>query len=97
VKYQFLTPALFELTEAVEYYETQLLGLGLDFIEEIEATIIRILKFPEAWGQISEYYRHCNLRRFPYTLIYTSTSDDEIMIVSVFHQNREPLSWKNNL
>ena len=95
--YSFLSPALAELTEAAEYYDEQLPGLGADFIQELDSAITRILNFPEAWGRISENYRHCNLRRFPYSIIYKQVNADEILIVAVFHQSREPKSWKENL
>lgn len=95
--YRFLSPALIELTEAAEYYEEKVPGLGADFVEELDAAVNRILKYPEAWARISENYRHCSLRRFPYTIIYAIENEREILIVSVFHQSREPLTWKRNL
>ena len=94
--YRFLRPALIELTRAAEYYDSQMPGLGADFIVEAESAISRILQFPDAWGQISERYRHCNFRKFPYPIIYTMESA-EILIVSVFHQHRKPMSWTKNL
>ncbi|HRQ87646.1 MAG TPA: type II toxin-antitoxin system RelE/ParE family toxin [Bacteroidia bacterium] len=95
--YRYLTPALLEATEAAEYYETQVFGLGADFLDELDAAIQRIIDFPKAWGIISGDCRHCSLHRFPYTVIYEEESPEEILIVSVFHQHREPLSWKRNL
>ncbi len=94
--YRFLTPALEELAGAAEFYEERVSGLGADFIDEVDAAIERLLRFPEAWGQISDNFRHCNLRRFPYSLIYTITDQKEILIVSVFHQSRDPGSWEKN-
>lgn len=67
--YRFLSPALVELTEATQYYEEKVSGLGADFIDEVNAAVDRILAFPDAWGRLSANYRHCNLRRFPYTII----------------------------
>ena len=67
--YRILSPALVELTEAAEYYESKVPGLGGDFIVEADEAISRILDFPEAWGRISENHRHCNFRRFPYTIV----------------------------
>ncbi len=96
MSFRFLSPALVELKEAAEYYESALSGLGADFIDEVDSTIQRIVSFPEAWGRISEHYRHCITRRFPYALIY-EMSGDQILIVSVFHLSREPCSWKKNL
>ena len=95
--YRFLSPALEELTEAAEYYEQQVRGLGADFIDEVDSAIGRILLFPEVWSNIADNYRHCSLRRFPYTIIYTIQNKNEILIVSIFHQSRQPLSWKRNL
>ena len=69
--FRFLSPALEELAEAAEYYDHEVPGLGADFLSEVDRAIDLILGFPEAWGEISENFRHCNLRRFPYTVIYT--------------------------
>ncbi len=97
--FRFLSPALIELTEAAEFYDEKIPGLGAEFVTEADAdaAIARILEFPDAWGKISEDFRHCNFRRFPYTIIYTIEGSAGLLIVSVFHQHREPDSWRNNL
>lgn len=97
MKYRFLAPALSEASKAADFYESEVAGLGGEFIDELDAALVRLLQFPDAWGRISENYRHCNLRRFPYTIIYTVERGDEVLVVSVFHQSREPLSWRRNL
>ncbi|MEX2581188.1 MAG: type II toxin-antitoxin system RelE/ParE family toxin [Verrucomicrobiales bacterium] len=97
MKYRVLTPALTELADAAEFYENEVSGLGADFLIEADSAIKRILSHPEAWGRISEDFQHCNFRRFPYTIIYCLERSDEILIVSVFNQKREPLSWRENL
>lgn len=97
MKYLFLSPALGEVVDAAEYYEEKIPGLGAGFIDELDAAIERILRFPQAWGRLSEECRHCNLRRFPYTVIFEIEPGDRILIVSVFHQSREPSSWRKNL
>ncbi|TSA31332.1 MAG: type II toxin-antitoxin system RelE/ParE family toxin [Verrucomicrobiaceae bacterium] len=93
----FLSPALSEIAEAAEYYEGRVRGLGGDFVDEVDAAISRIRQFPDAWGSLSENYRHCSLRRFPFAIIYTRDGAGEILVVSIFHKSREPLSWKRNL
>lgn len=97
MKFKFLSPALSELSAGSSYYEKEVPGLGFEFINEVESTIIRILKYPNAWSRISEKFRHCNLRRFPFTIIYTQLDEDKILIVSVFHQSRKPDSWTKNI
>jgi plasmid stabilization system protein ParE len=95
--YRFLTPATWEITEAADYYDSKVPGLGADFLDELEVAIEMILQFPEAWSIISKPFRHCFLRRFPYTIVYTLPTDQEVLIVSVFNQHREPMSWQRNL
>jgi toxin ParE2 len=94
VTFRFLSPALVEATEAAEFYDARLPGLGADFLSEVDSTIARIVMFPEGWPRISGPFRQCPLRRFPYRVIYLIASDEEVLIFSVFHQSRAPLSWK---
>jgi hypothetical protein len=44
---QFLEPAQAEFTEAVNFYNAQSEGLGLEFSDETKATILRIIEHPE--------------------------------------------------
>jgi plasmid stabilization system protein ParE len=95
--FRFLTPALAEIREAAEFYEGRVPGLGADFLDEVDAALARILKFPDAWGSLGRGFRRCNLRRFPFSVIYSVHADQEIIVVSVFHQSREPRAWQDNL
>jgi plasmid stabilization system protein ParE len=95
--YRFLSPALAEISEVAESYEDQVPGLGADFIDELDEAVDLILRFPTAWARLSGEYRHRSLRRFPYSVIYTMADDESVLIVSVFHQHREPLSWRRRL
>lgn len=97
MNYRFLTPALVEIREAAEFYDHRVPGLGADFLDEVDAAIDRILSFPEAWGTLGESYRRCHLRRFPYSVIYSIQKNSEILVISLFHQSREPRSWRENL
>ena len=53
------------------YYERKTEGLGERFIKEVEATIARILYDPESLRVFGHGCRKMNLRRFPYSVIYT--------------------------
>ena len=54
MKVLFLEPAQAEFAEAVDYYNAQSEGLGLEFSDEVKATILRIIEHPEAWPPISK-------------------------------------------
>ena len=72
MKVRFLEPAELELDDAFHYYQSTLEGLGYEFIDEIENSIDRIKKFPEAYQEIGRYSRRCLIHRFPYGLIISS-------------------------
>jgi len=97
MNYRFLLPALAEIREAATFYEGEVSGLGADFLDEVDAAMERILSFPEAWGSPGGNYRRCHLGRFPFSVIYAIQAEDEIVVISVFHQSREPRSWRENL
>ena len=94
MRVRFLSPAEEELAEAATYYQSLSPRLGVTFVEEIGATVDRILLHPTAWTRVSEHHRRCLTRRFPFGLIYT-VGDDEIVVVSVMNLRRKPSSWKD--
>ncbi|HEV2695689.1 MAG TPA: type II toxin-antitoxin system RelE/ParE family toxin [Verrucomicrobiae bacterium] len=95
MKVRFSSAAESELKEAMEYYESQA-GLGLDFVTEVEATVLLIESFPQAWTSLSPRTRRCRTHRFPYGLFY-QIRPDEILVVSVMDLRRDPKGWENHL
>ncbi|PWT94520.1 MAG: plasmid stabilization protein [Blastocatellia bacterium] len=94
--YRFTSSALTELRQAILYYEQRENGLGTTFLDEIQATISRILQNPTAWHQLSQRTRRCRTHRFPFGLIY-QIRRDEILVVSVMDLRRDPMRWKDLL
>jgi plasmid stabilization system protein ParE len=85
-----------ELQDALDYYEQQQPGLGLEFLEEAYATIQRILQFPTAWPEASSRTRRCLTNRFPFGVIYQLRESD-ILIIAVMHHRRKPAYWADRL
>lgn len=56
MKFDFHPGADEEFDKAVDYYEDQQHGLGLEFAEEVYTAIARIIEYPDAWSPISEEY-----------------------------------------
>ena len=95
-KYRFTSAALSELREATLYYEQKENGLGTSFLDEIDAAVERILRFPHAWHPLSERTRRCRTHRFPFGLLYQIRSD-EILITAVMDLRRDPQRWRDLL
>jgi plasmid stabilization system protein ParE len=94
--YKFTSAALEELSQAILYYEQRENGLGAAFLDEIEATVDRILQNPAAWHPLSRRTRRCRTHRFPFGLIYQIRRDD-ILVTSVMDLRRDPVSWQDLL
>jgi toxin ParE2 len=85
-----------EIDEAFEYYESQMPGLGSEFIEEFEKAIHRIEQFPEAWHPFSTNTRRCQFNRFPYGIVY-HIDNKQMTILAIAHMHRQPNYWQDRL
>ena len=63
-----------ELNDAARYYESQIIGLGIAFLNEVEHSIKTIQQNPEAFPVILKVVRRKILRRFPYSIMYSFES-----------------------
>ena len=85
-----------ELCEAVEYYETKCVGLGLDLEQEVGRALANIQEAPKKWST-RRYGTRCRLlARFPYAIYYLELQDI-IWVVAVAHTSRRPYYWRKRL
>lgn len=89
---RFLEPAQYELDDAVDYYNAQAPNLGQSFLLEVLTSLDRICLWPDAWHSISKNAKRCQLKRFPYGIIYSKV-DDIILVIAIGHLHRKPDYW----
>ena len=92
--YRLTSAALSELREATLHYERKEPGPGRKFLDEIDDTIDRILRFTRAWQPLSARTRRCRTHRFPFGILYQVRSD-EILITAVMDLRRDPRYWRD--
>jgi toxin ParE1/3/4 len=89
----FHPQARVELISALEWYEKQQAGQSRRFWVEYSNCVEGIrnnpLLFPVVYGK----YRRLVMRNFPYNIVF-QFKQPVVLIVSVFHQKRNPLKWK---
>lgn len=90
---RFHSEARKEFFEASEFYEEQVIGLGDEFIDEVEKVLDVIGQHPESGSKISNTERRFLVSRFPYGIIY-SVDDEMIIIFAVMNLRRKPGYWK---
>lgn len=82
-----------DIETTYEWYEKQQPGLGKAFVSELEQIIQKIELNPKMYAIALNQVRRVLCRRFPYSL-YFLISDDDIVIIGVLHQRRNPVTWK---
>jgi plasmid stabilization system protein ParE len=96
MKIVFLSPAQAELDDAFSWYEEQAVGLGYEFLNELDLALRLVATFPELQPQISKKIRRCLVNRFPYG-IYYGIKDGTIVVIAVAHLKRKPAYWKTRM
>lgn len=82
-----------ELDEAYSWYEGQELGLGDDFLEQVDEALDRICQMPESYPTVYRDVRRTVIRRFPYIIYYRIVSS-RVIVTAVFHGRRNPKAWQ---
>lgn len=96
IDHRFLTPAEVEMTKASVFYEAATIGLGVEFLDDVQRVIDLVCEHPEIGRSIAQGFRQALLHRFPFSLIY-SIETDVILIVAVAHQRRRPDYWRDRI
>lgn len=78
----------------VDYFRNQICKPELidPFTRDIEGTLNRVERNPEAFGIITENKRHVRLTKFSYVIHYR-VNPDSILIIGLYHTARNPELW----
>lgn len=82
-----------DIREAYSWYETQMSGLGANFLLRIDAALSSVQRNPRQYPLIHQEVRRCLVRRFPYGIFFL-VEDKRIIVLAVFHAKRDPRSWQ---
>lgn len=85
--------AIFDIQDAVEYYDFKKDGLGLQFYDELHNTI-KYLKLNPYYQVRYKDYHGLPLRRFPYIILYYIDENSKIVyVMSVFNTFLNPVKY----
>lgn len=96
MKISFLKLAQQEVDDAVVWYDSQLSGLGIRFLDDLDRAVRRISLYPFSCAEIESGLRRCLLTRFPYGIIY-GIEANSIVVIAVAHLHREPRYWVDRI
>lgn len=84
-----------DLEEALEWYEDQRNGLGVELLNEFNLTIEYLKTNPLSFPIRYSDKRICKVgKRFPYFVHY-SCANNSVQIKAVFHGKRNPKAWES--
>src|SRR5947207_6232538 len=78
-----------ELEQAIAWYEQQRPGLGKELQSELALVLEQIRTKPERFPKVTARARKARLRRFPFSVYFTSASES-IGVLAIFHAKRDP-------
>ena len=86
-----------EYREAGRWYEIRRPALGLEFFDEVDSTIRRIVAFPQSAALVPGLppdlpVRRAAVKRFPYHVVFLQTLAS-IRILAIAHDRRMPGYW----
>ena len=81
-----------ELLNEIGYLELRVPGLGRRFYAEVQRAEKHLSEFPGSGSEVQPGIRKQNLRKFPFSLIY-SIEKDGLLVLAVAHQRRRPRYW----
>lgn len=93
--------ALIELDEAMDHYEDERPGLGLELLDALEETVAFAAEAPaggERRGSNLDVHetRRFLVKRFPY-LVYVARIGDRREVVAIAHASRRPGYWRDRV
>ena len=78
-----------DIDSAFAWYENQRRGLGFDYLDCVEIAVKSILDNPEIYQIIYSNIRACMIRRFPFSVFY-STEGEGVIVHAVFDNRQDP-------
>lgn len=82
-----------EFKAAITFYESKQPGLGDAFLQRVSEAFELIHARPLSGQILSNPFRRCLIRQFPYSIIYR-IEGDRIFVLAVAHWSRRPDYWK---
>lgn len=82
-----------DIRQAARWYETQRLGFGRAFVQQIDTLLDRVREDPMQYQVAYRQVRRAIPRRFPYGVFYRVDGSD-ILVFAVVHLHRDPSAWQ---
>jgi plasmid stabilization system protein ParE len=83
-----------DIRRAYRWYETELEGLGMQFLHEVNEGFEKIAANPRHYAEIAGGIRRKLLNKFPYGAFFVF-EDQEVRVLAVMNHAQNPDVWKS--
>jgi len=81
-----------DIRSAFEWYESQRVGLGTEFLDALRERLEAVRAHPEANPVLYRGIRRAVVSRFPYLVFYV-VQPERVAVLAVLHHARNPAVW----
>ena len=85
-----------DLTDAFDWYEERVQGLGSEFLLCVDAVFSAIARNPQQYPRVHRAVRRALTRRFPYEVLFVEDKA-RVVVLAVFHAKRNPERWRERI
>lgn len=90
--------AIEDLDDILFWYKLHSDELSKEFYKDLKNGFNKILNNPDSYQKIYDNVRRCLMKKFPFSVIYrTNEINNEIVIITIFHNSRNPEIWKERI
>jgi plasmid stabilization system protein ParE len=83
-----------ELEESAVWYQERSEAAAKGFALAVDVAINEISHHPKRFPRVDRRHRACNLRKYPFQIIFRQTGED-IFLIAIAHAKRRPGYWRD--
>lgn len=85
-----------DIAGGYRWYRARAARLASDFLDELGRALSAVSDHPGAHPSLHKKVRRALVRRFPYAIFYI-VEGDEVVVLGIFHQARDPRRWRRRI
>lgn len=85
-----------DIQESIDWYETEQIGLGREFLIYVEKTLFEIKDNPYLNPVYYKEHRKAKTSKFKFSIVYR-IKNEKIIVSAVYHDSRDPLNLVKRL
>lgn len=80
-----------EIDNAMDWYEKQKSGLGVDFLLKFYNAVAFLKENPTSYPEVYQSFRRLLLKKYPYAVYYAvAEAENEVIVLAVWHTSQDP-------